>query len=87
MNGCASLFAHSFEALGAAIVSVVIVSALLGFVFAYAFCRIVSRLAAQRTDGSRGLLLSLCVAVAIGVAVAAFYSMLRPAYELWDRLL
>ena len=87
MNGCAPLLAHSFDALGAAVVSVLLVSALLGFVFAYVSCRVVIRFTPQKTSWIRGLLLLLCVAVSMGVAVAAFCSMLQPAYELWDGLL
>ena len=87
MNDCTSLLAHSFDALGAAIVSVLLASALLGFVFGYVSYRIVTRLAPPKAGWIRGLLLLLCVTVSIGVAAVAFWPMLRPAYELWDRLL
>ncbi len=87
MNDCAPLLAHNFDALGAALVSVLLASALLGFVFGYISCRLVIRFTPQETGRIRGLPLLLCVAASIGVAVAAFCLMLRPAYELWERLL
>lgn len=82
-----TLLAHNFDALGAALASALLVSAFLGLVLGYVSCRVVIRLNPQKTGWIRGLLLLLCVAVSIGVAVAAFCSMLRPAYELWDGLL
>ena len=69
------------------LVSVLLVSALLGLVLGYVSCWVVIRFTPQKTGWIRSFLLLLCVAVSIGVAVAAFCSMLRRAYELWDGLL
>ena len=87
MNDCTPLLGHSFDALGAALASVLLVSALFGFVFGYVSYRVVTRLAPPKAGWIRGLLLLLCVTVSIGVAAVAFWPMLRPAYELWSRLL
>ena len=87
MNARAPLLAHNLDALGSALVSVLLVSALLGSAIGYVSCQIVIRFTPQKTGRIRGLLLLLCASVSIGVAVAAFCSFLRPAYELWDGLL
>ena len=54
MSFCSPLLAHDFDALGAGLVSVLLVSALLGFVFGYVSSRVVIRFTPPKDEPDPG---------------------------------